>query len=135
MNKTEPVTDCEFLSVDECVFLIHSKLRIIEGRHIISIHRRTSDVDASGCNTVSDYAAAVRHVSCIDCSECSRVSSCAGTLCVCALLPLWVSVCLCAIGCLLSQLFYIFLFYTFCKYLLIFLCRCVEAPCVGKTEK
>lgn len=33
-------------------------------RHIISVHRQTSDVGVCGGNAVSDYAAAARHVSC-----------------------------------------------------------------------
>lgn len=68
-------------------------LWINEGQHIISIHRHSSDVGVDGCNTVSDYAAAVRHVSCIYCGECGRVSLCASTLCVCVLLSLSVSAC------------------------------------------
>ena len=48
--------------------------------HIISIHRRSSDVD--GCTTVSDYSAAVRHVSCIYCGECGRTSLCEYIMCL-----------------------------------------------------
>lgn len=97
MALTEQVANCKFVSVDECV--LHWRRVVLwfnERRHIISIHRRTSDVDVDGCNTVSNYAAAVRHVSCIYCGECGRVYSCASTLCVCVLLSLckclWASV-------------------------------------------
>lgn len=75
---------------------LEKKLWPSERRHIISNHRQASDVDVYGCNTVSDYAAAVRHVSCIYCGECGRVSLCVSTLCICVLLSLfkclWVSV-------------------------------------------
>lgn len=102
-----------------------SKLRINEGRHIISTHRHTSDVDASGRNAVSDYAAAVRHVSRIDCGErWPRVFMCWYAVCLCASASVVECVPVCDWMFIIIRCF-MFLFYTFCKYLLIFLCRCV----------